>query len=167
MTIHPSRQLSHELSYCLADAGLPALMSVARLHGEPSERALAGIRGIRDHLLKVDVDLNALPSLQPDAIAAAVMRCDPDPEWRERILRGMTLVAMFDGSPSPEALALLNRTATAFQVDARPVNTFRNVIQKHQLALRFDILRRGFIRQAVEATIHAGGFSRWRQHSKC
>ena len=67
--------------------------------------ALAGIREIRDHLLKVDVDLNALPSLQPDAIAAAVMRCDPDPEWRERILRGMTLVAMFDGSPSPEALA--------------------------------------------------------------
>ena len=42
--------------------------------------ALAGTRGIRDHLLKVDVDLNALPSLQPDAIAAAVMRCDPDPE---------------------------------------------------------------------------------------
>ena len=78
--------------------------------------ALAGIRGIRDHLLKVDVDLNALPSLQPDAIAAAVMRCDPDPEWRERILRGMTLVAMFDGSPSPKALALLEQTATAFQV---------------------------------------------------
>ena len=77
--------------------------------------ALAGIRGIRDHLLKVDVDLNALPSLQPDAIAAAVMRCDPDPEWRERILRGMTLVAMFDGSPSP-ALALLEQTATDFQV---------------------------------------------------
>jgi hypothetical protein len=131
MTIHPSRQLSHELSHCLADAGLPALMTVARLHGDPSERALAGIRGIRDHLLKVDVDLNALPSLQPDAIAAAVMRCDPDPEWRERILRGMTLLAMFDGSPSPEPLALLDRTATAFQVDARPVNTYRNVIQKH------------------------------------
>ncbi|MDB4639222.1 ubiquinone biosynthesis protein COQ4, partial [bacterium] len=41
----------------------------------------------------------------------------------------------------------------------RPVNTYRNVMEKHQLALRFDILRRGFIRQAVEATIHAGGFS--------
>ena len=42
--------------------------------------ALVGIREIRDHLLKVDVDLNALPSLQPDAIAAPVIRCDPDPE---------------------------------------------------------------------------------------
>ena len=56
------------------------------------------------------------PDEQPDAIAAALIRCDPDPEWRERILRGMTLVAMFDGSPSPEALALLEQTATDFQV---------------------------------------------------
>ena len=159
MTIHPSRQLSHELSHCLAYAGLPALMTVARLHGDPSERALAGIRGIRDHLLKVDLNLDSLPSLQPKAMASAVMRCDPDPEWRERILRGMALVAMFDGPASPEALELLDQTARAFQVDTRPVNTYRNVMEGHLLALRIDILRRGFIRQAVEATIHAGGFS--------
>ena len=132
---------------------------MARLHGSPSKRALAGIRGIRDHILQVDVDLNSLPSLQPEAMASAVIDCDQDPEWRERILRGMTLVAMFDGSPSPEALALLDLTATAFQVDARPVNTYRNAMEGHQLALRFDILRRGFIRQAVEATIQADGFS--------
>jgi len=134
-------------------------MTMARLHGSPSKKALAGIRGIRDHILQVDVDLNSLPSLQPEAMASAVIGCDQDPEWRERILRGMTLVAMFDGSPSPEALALLDLTATAFQVDARPVNTYRNVMEGHQLALRFDILRRGFIRQAVEATIQADGLS--------
>ncbi|MEJ6658785.1 MAG: TerB family tellurite resistance protein [Synechococcus sp. ChSW.bin.154] len=159
MTIHPNRPLSQELCQCLAHAGLPALMTMARIHGSPSKRALAGIRGIRDHILQVDVDLNSLPSLQPEAMASAVIGCDQDPEWRERILRGMTLVAMFDGSPSPEALALLDLTATAFQVDARPVNTYRNVMEGHQLALRFDILRRGFIRQAVEATIQADGLS--------
>ena len=55
-------------------------MTMARPHGDPSERDLAGIRGIRDLLLKLDDDFNALPSLQPDAIASAVMRCDPGPE---------------------------------------------------------------------------------------
>lgn len=43
MVIHLSRQLPQDLRICLAKAGLPALMTVARLHGKPSERALAGI----------------------------------------------------------------------------------------------------------------------------
>ena len=166
MTIHPSRQLSHEISNCLADAELPALMTVARLHGDPSERALAGIRGIRDHLLKVDVDLNALPSLQPDAIAAALMRCDPDPEWRERILRGITLVAMFDGSPSPEALALLEQTATAFQVDDRPVNTYLNVMEKHHWRCASTSSVEALFDRPLRPRSVPMASLRWRQHSK-
>ena len=55
-----------DLRICLAKAGLPALMTIARVHGEPSQRALAGIRAIRDHLLKVDLDLESPPSMQPD-----------------------------------------------------------------------------------------------------
>jgi hypothetical protein len=58
----------------------------------------------------------------------------------------MTLMAMFDGPPSPETLELLEQTATTFQVDPRPVNSYRNVMEGHLLALRFDIMRRGFIR---------------------
>ena len=86
-------------------------MTIARVHGEPSQRALAGIRAIRDHLLKVDLDLESLPSMAPEAIASAIRGCDPDPQWRVRILRGMTLVALFDGAPSQECLQLLNQTA--------------------------------------------------------
>jgi len=41
-------------------------MTIARVHGEASERALAGSRAIRDHLLKVDLDLESPPSMQPD-----------------------------------------------------------------------------------------------------
>jgi hypothetical protein len=71
MTIHPGRHLSPELRQCLGRAGLPCLMTMARLRGEPSERALAAIRGIRDHLLELpDVDLSRLPSLEPEAMAA-------------------------------------------------------------------------------------------------
>lgn len=88
MSINPSRKLSANLRECLANAGLASLMTVARLKGEPSERALTGIRAIRDHLLKVEKELDDLPSLQPEEMAKAITNCDPDPEWRERILRG-------------------------------------------------------------------------------
>ncbi|WP_186543545.1 hypothetical protein [Synechococcus sp. ROS8604] len=55
-------------------------------------------------------------------------------------------MAMFDVPPSPETLELLEQTATTFQVDPRPVNSYRNVMEGQLLALRFDIMRRGFIR---------------------
>jgi len=133
-------------------------MTMARLHGEPSMRALTAIGGIRDHLLKVgDLDLSALPSLKPEEMAAGILDCHPDPEWRERILRGMTLVAMFDGDPSPEALDLLERTATSFQVNATPVNTYRNVMLDRQFMVRLDLMRRGFVRDAAQATVRDGG----------
>ena len=83
--------------------------------------------------------------------------CDPDPEWKERILRGMTLVAMFDGEPDSEILSLLDAAAEAFGVDARPVKTYRNVMLDRQMIVRFDIARRGFLRQTIEATVRDGG----------
>ena len=155
--MHPCHQLPHDLRFCLAKAGLSALMTMARLHGEPSGKALAGIRAIRDHLLGIEIDLASLPDLEPEAMASAITLCDPEPEWRERILRGMTLVAMFDGPPTTEALELLERTASAFKIDARPVITYRNVMQQHLLTLRFDILRRSFLRDAIAATMRDGG----------
>jgi hypothetical protein len=80
-------------------------MTVARLHGTPSTRALRAIEGIRDHLLMTsNMELSALPSLEPEAMAA-----------------------MFDGELSPETLELLERTAKAFRVDAAPVISYRHV----------------------------------------
>ena len=91
------------------------------------------------------------------AMAQAVSACDPDPEWKERILRGMTLVAMFDGNPDPQTLTLLDAAAKAFGVDARPVTTYSNVMLDRQTIVRFEIARRGFLRQAIEATVRDGG----------
>lgn len=143
----------------MAEAALPCLLTMARLHGDPSPRALAAITAIRDQLLQVELPLAALPSLEPGAMAAAIKACNPDPQWRERVLRGMTLVAMFDGELSPEALKLLERTAEAFQVPATPVHSFRQVMQGHQQMVRFDLLRRSFVRQAMKATLRDEGFA--------
>ena len=69
MSINPSRKLSANLRECLANAGLASLMTVARLKGEPSERALTGIRAIRDHLLKVEKELDDLKNGQNEILS--------------------------------------------------------------------------------------------------
>ena len=158
VSIQPGRALPKDLRTRLATAGLPCLMTVARLHGTPSTRALRAIEGIRDHLLMTrNLELSALPSLEPEAMAAGITSIDADPEWRERILRGMTLVAMFDGEPSREALELLERTAKAFRVDAAPVISYRHVMHDRQALVRLDLVRRSFVRDAARATLRDGG----------
>ncbi len=153
-------QLPPEQRQSLGEAGLAALMAVARCSAAgPTPKALAAVRGVRDHLLRVAVDLEALPRLDPSAVAERVRAVDPDPQWRERILRGMALVALFDGDPNPAQLALLEATARAFGVDPAPVHTFRQLMA-HRLALvRLDIGRRGFVAPALGATLRDEGLA--------
>ena len=132
-------------------------MTIARCDGEPSAKALAAIRGVRDHLIHLDLDLEALPSIQPAALAEAVRSADPDPQWRERILRGMALVALFDGDPSAGQLQLLEEAAAALEVDAAPVRTFRQLMHERLAMVRLDIGRRGFIASAAKATLEQEG----------
>lgn len=138
-------------------AGLAALMGVAREGGEPSEKALAAIRGVRDHLLKIDVDLASLPPITPDELARQVRGVDPDPQWRERILRGMTLVALLDGEPNLERRQLLSQTATALEVDEAPVQTFAQVMENKLALVRLDIARRSFVKAALGASLRQEG----------
>ena len=65
-TIHPNRPSSQKLCQCFAHAGLPALMTMALLHGSPAKKDIAGLRQIRDHLLQVDVEAK----LQADGLSA-------------------------------------------------------------------------------------------------
>ena len=138
-------------------AGLAALMQVARCGGEPSAKALVAIRAVRDHLLRIELDLAALPPISPVELAQQVMAVNPDPQWRERILRGMTLVALLDGEPTPERQQLLDATAAALAVDPAPARSFGQVMQGKLNLLRLDIGRRGFIKQAMGATLQQEG----------
>ena len=66
-------ELPLEQRQVIGAAGLAALLQVARCHGEPSAKALAAIRAVRDHLLRIDVDLDALPPISPTELAERVM----------------------------------------------------------------------------------------------
>jgi len=111
------------------------------------------VRAVRDHLLRVDVDLDTLAPITPAELAAAV----PEAEWRERILRGMTLVALLDGDPTPERLATLESAAAQLDIDAAPVATFRKVLGERFLQVRIDIARRSFVPQAAKGYIASEG----------
>jgi len=150
-------ELPLEQRQVIGAAGLAALLQVARCHGEPSAKALAAIRAVRDHLLRIDVDLDALPPISPAELAERVTAVNPDPQWRERILRGMTLVALLDGEPTPDCWQLLDETAKALAVDPAPVRSFAQVMEGKLGLLRLDIGRRGFIKAAMGATLQQEG----------
>jgi hypothetical protein len=137
----------------IARAGLASLKRVAGADGTPSPRALAVMRAVRDHLLKVTVDLDALDPIDAAALAAAV----PEPEWRERILRGMTVLALMDGQPTQARQDLLSTTASALGIDAAPVRTFHKVLHERFRLVQIDIARRSFIRQAAKGYIKNEG----------
>lgn len=149
MTIDMKHQPPPARREAIARAGLASLMAVAATGGPPSERALSVMRAVRDHLMQVDVDLDALSPLEPAALAAAV----PEPEWRERILRGMTVLALLDGEPTAERLRLLETTSAALGIEATPVRTFRKVLDERFALVRIDVARRSFIRWAAKGYV--------------
>ena len=146
-----------EQRQAMASVGLAGLMTMARLDGTPSPRALAAIRGVRDHLLQVEQKLTDLPTLTPADLNTKLRAIDDNPQWRERVLRGMTLVALFDGEPGEPQLELLKQTANAFEVSGKPVTVYRQLLQHKLTMLRLDILRRGFIKEAAFTTLQQEG----------
>ncbi|WP_017299536.1 hypothetical protein [Nodosilinea nodulosa] len=141
----------------LGRVGLAGLKAMASLHGTPSAKTMAAMTGVRDHLLHIDLDLESLEPLPPQELARRLIAIDSDPQWRERILRGMTLIAMFDGDPSADHLRLLSDTARAFGVDDAPVATYRRTMGKRLMLLRLDIARRSFLGAAVKTTLRQEG----------
>ena len=150
MTYYKQINLPDAERTALGQVVLSGLMTVARLKGTPSSKTMAAIKAVRDHLIRVNIDFERLPSLRPQEIAQKLTAINSDPQWRERLLRGMTLVAMFDGEPSTEHLQLLQRMAETFGIDNAPVEIYRRTMSQRLLMLRLDIVRRSFIKEAFK-----------------
>lgn len=136
-----------------ACAGLASLKTIAGADGPISERADSFMRALRDHLLRVDVELESLEPIDAEELARVV----PETEWRERILRGMTVLSLLDGPPTPERLAILERTAAALEIDEAPVRVFREWVQDRVRMVQIDIARRSFVRDAAKAYVKREG----------
>jgi hypothetical protein len=148
-----SAQPPPERREAIGRAGLGSLLAIAAEGGPPSPMALRTITAIRDHLIRLSIPLDTLAPLTPEQLAAAV----PEPEWRERILRGMTVLALLEDSPGEARLARLEATARALAIDAAPVQAFRHVLEHQFNLVRLDIMRRGFQRGAAAAYVRDEG----------
>ena len=137
----------------IARAGLASLMSVAGANGSVSPRARSFMTSLRDHLLHVEIDLDSLKPID----AAELAREVPETEWRERILRGMTLISLLDGPPTPKRVTLLKETAAVLEIDAAPVRTFDKLARERFRMVQIDIARRSFVRPAAKAYIEDEG----------
>ncbi|MCP9836198.1 hypothetical protein KBY84_01665 [Cyanobium sp. N.Huapi 1H5] len=148
-----SAQPAPERREAIGRAGLGSLLAIAAEGGPPSPMALRTITAIRDHLIRLPIPLEELEPLTPEQLAAAV----PEPEWRERILRGMTVLALLEDSPGEARLARLEATARALAIDDAPVQAFRHVLDHQFNLVRLDIMRRGFQRGAAAAYVRDEG----------
>ena len=134
----PSLQPDEATARC----ALASLLGVAQFCAggpdlDPAERRT--IEAIRDHLVhQPQIDLNTLKPLTPEAVAEQIT----DSIWRERILRGMTVVALMDGQLSEERLAYLRRAAAALGVGEAVVNTYANLVHERMHLVRLDMARR-------------------------
>lgn len=156
--LDPRHELPEDLREPIGRLGLACLKQVAlNTPSGPSPKALAVLRGVRDHLLGIALDLETLEPLTPEEAGRQLDALDAAPIWRQRILRGMTLTALFDGSPSQAQLDLLSRGATCFRADDQPITTYRQVLEKRLLPLRLDIARRGFLKDAFTTTLQQQG----------
>lgn len=151
--IDMKRQPAPERREAIARAGLASLKAIASVGGTPSDRALSVMRAVRDHLMRVDVDLDALAPITPAELATAV----PEPEWRERILRGMTVLALMDGEPNPARLDLLAAASMTLGIEATPVQAFRHVLEQRFALVRIDLARRSFVRHAAKGYVRNEG----------
>lgn len=139
----------------VARAGLASLKRIALSDGPMTDRARSVLTAVRDQMLHVEVDVDELEPITAEELAAAV----PETEWRERILRGMTMIALVDGGATDARLAMLTETAATLGLDAAPVRAFKDVLEERFKLVQIDIARRSFIRQAVKGYVAVEGLS--------
>ncbi len=134
-------------------AGLRAMKTVAMADGEiqPLERSY--IQAIQHHILKLDVPLDDVEFIEPQALAEAV----PDTLFRERIIRGLVLVAVVDGDANEKEETLIATYAKALGTDRAPLRTLNRIVHRQLNSLKIDIVRRAFIGKRLKAQFEDKG----------
>lgn len=136
----------------LVPFGLRAMKVVAMADGRFDDRERRVLTAARD-ALGLDVDVDALPAIEPDELAAALT----DPDLRKQLVAGLLLVAMADEDASEAELIAIERFAAGLAVETPYLTNLRRLVEGHTLIMRFDLARRVWPRQKIAAKIEAEG----------
>ncbi len=137
----------------VAHAGLRALQTIAAADGAIHDMERSLLESVQSLLLGTKHDLTGLGLIGPKELADAV----PEGVFRERILRGCTLMALVDGEASEEEEGVLEDYAAALGVDVAPLKDFKRILHGKLGLLRIDIVRRSFIGKRVGQHVQIKG----------
>jgi uncharacterized tellurite resistance protein B-like protein len=118
---------------------LRALKTLALADGEMHPQELRLIE-IASEVLGLEVEVEALQVIEPDALAEGLTEIDS----REALMKRLVLLSTLDSEVSEEEVALLERYGSALGVAERAVHNMRQLVQGHVRRMAFDLARRSF-----------------------
>lgn len=122
-----------------AEAGLRAMVMVARAPGTIAPAARALIGAAQKVLLGTDADIDHLDGIAPADLARALAR----PEIRRQLVQGMVVVSMSEGEPPTAQSELVDRFATALAVESPALRALRRLASHDLLLYKLCVLRNG------------------------
>ncbi|MEM9456879.1 MAG: hypothetical protein AAGF11_22060 [Myxococcota bacterium] len=137
-----------------AHAGLRALKTVLTCTAplNPIETRLLG--AAQTHVLQRHFDLEALPPIEPDELAAAFER----PALRQQIVNAMIVASFVSGDASEAQVEQIERFAAALGVEPAGLDNVRRLIRKRLAMLRYDVLRHMYIGEQIAEIWNDKGF---------
>lgn len=133
--------------------GLRAMKTVASAAGRvmPAQRAL--MEAARRVILRLDVDIDALPPIDPETLAAGFAGA----ELRQQLINGMLVVALADGPPSGATVARIESFADALGVSTLHVTDLRRLAENHMTLFKLDFLRRSQVADIMKNQLEQTG----------
>jgi hypothetical protein len=124
-----------------ADAGLRAMVMVARAPGAIAPPARALLDAAQKFLLGTAHDVDRLDDIAPDELARALAR----PEIRRQLVQGMIVVSMAAGEPPAAQSALVDRFAGALDVATPALRALRHLTNHDLLLYKLCVVRNGHL----------------------
>jgi hypothetical protein len=138
-----------------AEAGLRAMVMVARAPGEIAAPARSLIAAAQKVILGTDVDIDRLDGISPADLARALQR----PQIRRQLVQGMVVVSLSSGEPPPAQSDAVERFAAALSVEMPALRALRRVAHGQILLYKLCILRNGHLPDMVRDLYAEGGLT--------
>lgn len=137
-----------------AEAGLRAMRQLATARGEFGTASRALIDAAQRQVLHTDFDIDSLPPITADELAAAF----DDPALARQFVQGMTVVSLADGPPTEAQGRLMASYAQALGVDEPAVRVMNELANHHTVLFRLDFLRRSHLADMFKGAVQRDGF---------
>ncbi len=146
--MHIIRPSEADATLCLR--AMKTVLAADGVIGPVEEKLVAAAQ---TYILRTAIDFDALAPITPAALAAAL----EDPALRTQLVGAMVVNSFASGEAGPEQLEAIEAFAAALDVDVPEVQTLRRYVKRQMALLRFDVIRRMYIGDALAEIWHTDG----------